>query len=97
MAAMTDTAVHANQIWAATGKSTLGLSVQVDRIDDNWAECTILTNRDFHQRHIDRCQDDHCLDDPECGVRDRRGKAMRISLGCFTPVGQMYRPIDCAR
>lgn len=85
--------VKVGSVWADNDPRVAGRTIRVDRIEGEYAYCTILTNDDDTQRSIDN---------PPAWWRgrDNRGRPTRIKLARFKPTSTGYRHVggpDVAR
>lgn len=85
--------VKVGDVWADNDPRVAGRTIRVDRIEGEYAYCTILTNDDETQQ---------ALDNPKgrSRRRDNRSRPTRIKLARFKPTSTGYRHVggpDVAR
>lgn len=84
--------VRVGQVWADNDPRCAGRTIRVDSIDGDKAVCTVLTNSDETQRHLDAYEMPGRSRYPRGPIlRDTRGKVRRISLARFKPTSTGYR------
>jgi len=77
------TEVRVGQIWADNDWRAEGRTLRVDKVDRDYAYCTVLTNPTKAQARLDAGN--------RSDVRDMRGKPTRIRLDRFRPTSTGYR------
>lgn len=82
--------VRPGQTWADNDPRCAGRTIRVDSIDGDKAVCTVLTNSDDTQKHLDAYNKPGRY--PRGPIlKDTRGKVRRISLSRFRPTSTGYR------
>lgn len=87
--------VEPGQTWADCDKRAAGRTIHVDRIDGDKAVCTVLTNSDDTQKHLDAYELPGRYPSGPI-LRDTRGKVRRISLSRFRSTSTGYRLVSDA-
>ncbi|MET8985880.1 hypothetical protein ABZW49_10565 [Nonomuraea wenchangensis] len=86
--------VRPGQVWADNDERSAGRTLRVDAIEGDKAVCTVLTNSDDTQKHLDAYERPGRSRYPSGPLlRDTRGKVRRISLSRFRPTSTGYRLI----
>jgi hypothetical protein len=84
--------IRCGQVWADNDPRCEGRTIRVDSIDGAKAVCTVLTNSDATQRHLDAYDRPGRSRYPSGPIlKDTRGKVRRISLSRFRPTSTGYR------
>jgi hypothetical protein len=92
------TEVKSGQIWADNDPRSVGRTLRVDevkfspRMGKDVAVCTVLTNSDETQQHVDNPAGSPFASSG--GYSDRRGKTTEIALKRFVPTSTGYRLIS---
>jgi hypothetical protein len=87
---MTD--VQPGQCWADNDPRSAGRTLRVDAIDGDKAVCTVLTNADETQQHVDNPAGNPFASSG--GYSDRRGKQTQVKLARFVPTSNGYRLVS---
>lgn len=83
--------VEVGQIWADNDPRAEGRTLRIAAIVDDHAECIIVTNPDYVQADLDRCE---AKGKKAAWTTDRRGRLTTIKISRFRPTSTGYRLLD---